>query len=122
MFRADDFRHVIFKRKPSSVTLLAVVSAFVAAFAMIGPYVAAGSYGPWIRHAIYGLVGCVGIVVGLAVFAGFFYELLYGQRPFRSSQSFDMWYGMAHHIGICLIVIGPWIGIGIGCWRFAVKP
>lgn len=124
VFRADDFRHVIFQEETEFRYTLAVVSAFVAAFAMIGPYVAAGSYGSWIRHAIYGLVGCVGFVVGLAGFAGFFYELLYRERPFgRSSQSFDMWYGMAHHVGIPLaLVIGPWIGIGIGCWRFANKP
>lgn len=123
VFRADDFRHIIFQEEAEFRFTTAVLLAFVTAFALIGPYVAAGSYGPWVRHAIYGIVGSFGFVVVGALIAGLVNQVINGEQPFgRFSSSADLWHGIARYFGIPLaLIVGPWIGIGIGKWRYTEK-
>src|SRR5688572_21959709 len=44
-----------------------VLLAFVVVFSFIGPLIASASFGPWVRHAVYGLVVSIGLIVGVAL-------------------------------------------------------
>lgn len=96
-----------------------VVSAFGVVFAVVGPVVAAASFGSWIRHAVYGLVGGIGLVlvVSLTCAAGL------NQRPFNPhktaySTSIDL--ARLYFVPIAVIV-GPICGILIGNIRNSVQ-
>jgi hypothetical protein len=46
-----------------------VLLAFMAVFTFIGPFIAAAAFGSWIRHAVYGLVAGLGLVVAVTLIA-----------------------------------------------------
>lgn len=88
------------------------LAAFVAAFAIVGPYVAAASFGPWIRHAVLGLVGGIAaVVVAALVTALVANEQPFNRRKGAESISIDIarLYGVPAAIGV-----GPVIGILVG--------
>jgi hypothetical protein len=59
-----------------------VILAFTTVFAAIGPFIAAASFGRWIRHVVYGLTGSVAVVVGGALIAA----AILNEEPFNSNK------------------------------------
>jgi hypothetical protein len=89
-----------------------VLLAFVVVFAAIGPVIAAASFGPWIRHAVYGLVGGVGLVVVVALIGA----AITNQQPFNMNKvSHSTWTDIARIYAVpVMLIIGPVSGILIG--------
>ncbi len=86
VIRRDDFLHPLQFEQSESRYGRTVLLAFMIVFASIGPFIAAASFGSWIRHAVYGLVGGVGLVVVVTLIAA----AISNQQPFntyKGSQS-----------------------------------
>ncbi|MGQ0636059.1 MAG: hypothetical protein ACT4QC_15720 [Planctomycetaceae bacterium] len=60
----DSFSHPLAFELTQERYAWTVLLAFIAVFAAIGPFVAAASFGPWIRHAVYGAVAGIATVIG----------------------------------------------------------
>lgn len=97
------------ERRYCNVVLLSVILLFV----LIGPFFAAVSFGPWLRHAMYGLLGGVALVVGIALLGAW----VQGERPFYGNKvsSEENRIAAARGYGIpAAFVIGPLAGVLIG--------
>ena len=89
-----------------------VLLAFIVVFAAIGPFIAAASFGSWIRHAIYGLVGGICLVVTVTLIAA----VITNQQPFnhyKGSQSTCIDFARIYAVPVALL-LGPPVGILIG--------
>ncbi|HUE74833.1 MAG TPA: hypothetical protein VMP01_28455 [Pirellulaceae bacterium] len=108
----DDFAHPVAFEEAQARYSRTIVTAFVLAFSVVGPYVAAASFGPWIRHAVLGLVGSIVTVVIVALIAA----LLTNEQPFnRSKGSESTSIDIARMYGIpAAIVMGPVIAMLVG--------
>ena len=70
--------------------------------ALVGPFIVAAEFGPWLRHAVYGLVGCLALVVN---------EPLVYNSKMADTTCIDA----ARLYGIpAAFVLGPIVGIMIG--------
>ncbi|MDF1743928.1 MAG: hypothetical protein P1V19_09535 [Gimesia sp.] len=89
-----------------------VLLCFVIIFSVVGPFVASASFGPWLRHAVYGLVGCIALVVGVALVGA----AIQSEQPFHKNKlSGRTCIDAARLYGIpASFVIGPLAGILIG--------
>ena len=89
----------------------ALLLSFSAAFAAIGPFIAAGTYGPWLRHAVYGLVVSLAAVVG----TGLIVAAATGQIPLRSDTQPTWALRLARVYGLPLaLLLGPYLGFALG--------
>jgi predicted small integral membrane protein len=77
VIRRDDYAAALFHEQAQLRYVSTVLQAFVVVFAAIGPVVASASFGGWIRHAIYGLVSAIALVVCVTLVAA----ALTGQQP-----------------------------------------
>tara|TARA_R110002111_G_scaffold262504_1_gene338849 strand:- start:1052 stop:1480 length:429 start_codon:yes stop_codon:yes gene_type:complete len=93
----------------------AVILSLMIVFSLVGPFIAAASFGPWLRHAVYGLVGCIALVVGVAlVGAGIKNEQPFNKLKSDGNGKTDC-IDAARLYGIPVsFVIGPIAGILIG--------
>ena len=112
VLRRDEFSAAILFEEAELRYAKAVILSFVVTFAAIGPYVAAANFGPWIRHAAYGLAASVGLVVGIALLAA----AMTNQQPFnRYIGSKSTCIDIARDNGLPLaLLLGPPAGILIG--------
>ena len=105
LIQREDFTHPIAFEQAEERYASTMLLAFVVVFAAIGPFVVAASFGPWIRHAVYGAI--VGIVVVVAV------TLVVAHR--RNEQPFNHYKGAS---GACIDFarqVGLPIGALVGC-------
>jgi cytochrome bd-type quinol oxidase subunit 2 len=91
-----------------------VLLAFMEVFTFIGPFITAAAFGSWIRHAVYGLVAGLGLVVAVTLIAA----AITDQQPINkhkgsSSTCIDIARVYAFP---AMIVIGPCVGILVGKW------
>jgi hypothetical protein len=82
VIRHEDFSHPLVYEQAESRFISTVILAFTIVFAGIGPFIAAASFGPWIRHAIYGLTGSVFVVVAVTLLAAGINK----EQPFNSNK------------------------------------
>ncbi len=118
-----DYTHSLYYEKAQERFCEMIVLSFVIVFAFIGPFVAAASFGRWMRHAVYGLVGCIALVVGVTLArAAYLDEQPFHESYMDGSTSIDA----ARLYGIpASFVIGPLAGILIGRFRdkkMSIKP
>lgn len=108
----DYVNRTMFEMAESRFSSILILS-FVTILTLIGPYVASTTFGPWPRHALYGLLGGVVLVVGIALLGAF----IQGERPFYGSKLLaeQTWIDAARGYGIpAAFVVGPIVGILIG--------
>lgn len=80
--------------------------------ALVGPFIVAAEFGPWMRHAVYGLVGCLTLVVGGALLGS---RLRNEPLVYNSKMADTTCIDMARLYGIpAAFVLGPLVGIMIG--------
>ena len=122
VIRRDAYAHPLQYEQSQSRYGTTVLLAFMVVFAAIGPVIAAASFGSWIRHAIYGLVGGVGLVVVVTLIVA----AIMNQQPFnmyKGSHRTCIDIARIYAVPVALI-IGPVAGILIGrwrCWRSIVR-
>jgi len=109
--RGDYKLPLLFEEAQMRFTQVVILSCIVI-LSLIGPFIAAASFGPWIRHALYGLLGCVALVVGVALFGA----LVQGEQPLVNLKGAERtWIDRARFYGIpAAFVVGPIVGIVIG--------
>ncbi len=110
-----DYSHPLFYENAEGRYNSTVILSFVLVFSVVGPFVASASYGRWMRHAVYGLVGCIGLVVVLALTGA----VIKNEQPFHMNKiSERTCIDAARLYGIpASFVIGPLAGILIGGYR-----
>lgn len=115
VIRRDDYRHPLPFEQSQSRYRTTVLLAFVVVFAAIGPIIAAASFGSWIRHAVYGAVGGIGLVVAVALIAA----AITNQQPFNSNkESHGTCIDIARNYAVPVaLIVGPIAGMLIGRWR-----
>jgi len=112
----DGFARPLFFEQDQARYASTVLVAFIGVFTAIGPFIVAASFGPWIRHAVYGLVGSVGLVVVVALIAA----AIMNQQPFNMNKvSHSTCIDIARIYAVPIaIIIGPAVGIQAGTlWR-----
>ncbi len=112
VIRRDDFADALAYEQTQWRFISTVVAAFVVVFAAIGPVVASASFGVWIRHAVYGMVSAVGVVVGVTLIAA----AITGQQPLNMTKGSPSTYidiARAYAVPVAIIT-GPIAGILIG--------
>lgn len=112
VIRRDDFAGALPYEQSQSRFVFTVVAAFVVVFAAIGPVVASASFGAWIRHAVYGMVSAIGVVVGVTMIAA----AITDQQPLnmtKGSPSTYVDFARTYAVPVA-IIIGPVAGILIG--------
>ena len=92
-----------------------LILSYLFVFSLMGPFFAAVTFGPWMRHAVYGLLGCVALVVGVALLGA----LISGEQPFNHFKGASRtWIDAARLYGVpASFVIGPIVGILIGRYQ-----
>ena len=115
VIRRDDFTHPVTLEQAQERYSSTVILAFVAVFAAIGPYIAAASFGPWIRHAVFGLTGGVLLVVAGALLAAG----ITNQQPFNSNKvSKSTCIDVAFiYLLPAAVIVGPVVGLLVGKFR-----
>jgi len=112
VIQRDDFNSPLAFEQAEQRYVSTTLLAFVSVFAGVGPFIAAGSFGPWVRHAVYGLVASVAlVVVATLVAAG-----IANQQPFnmyKGSKSEWIDLGRVYLVPGALIA-GPVAGLLIG--------
>jgi len=108
----DDFSIALHYEQSQARYVATVLLAFVATFAVIGPFVASASFGGWIRYAVYGLVSSIGIVVCVTLMAA----AIKGQQPINMMKvSPSTYIDVARVYAIPgAIIVGPIAGILVG--------
>ncbi len=110
-----DFVYPLAFEQAQSRYLFTMLFVFVAVFAAVGPVIAAASFGPWIRHAVYGLAGGVTLAVVVALLAASIMD----QQPFnmyKGSKSTCIDIARVYAVPVA-IIIGPITGILFGTLR-----
>lgn len=110
----DDFSNPLPFEQSQSRYGATVLVAFMVVFAAIGPAIAAATFGSWIRHAVYGLVSSVVLVVTVTLIVAKFTD----QQPFnlhKGSRSTCIDIARQYAVPVALIV-GPVAGMLIGKW------
>lgn len=112
VFQQEDFAHALAFEQTEQRYASTVVLALVLVFAGIGPFVAAATFGPWLRHAVYGFVGSFFVVVGMVVVAA----ALTNQQPFNMHKgSGSTWINIGRLYGVpAALLVGPVVGLLIG--------
>ena len=112
VIRRDDYSHPLIYEQAQRRYVATVALLFLAVFALVGPVFAAASYGPWLRHMVYGFLGGIVTVVALALFCA----ALTNQQPFNAYKgSHSTCIDIARIYGISVAtVIGSVIGILVG--------
>lgn len=112
VIQSADFVHEVAREHADSRYATVILVSFMAVFATIGPYFSAGSYGPWLRHATYGLVGAVMLVTIIGLIGA----AMTNEQPFYSNKlSNREWIDGARFYGIPVaVLIGPVTGMLIG--------
>ena len=108
----EDFTYPLAFEQAEQRYLSTILLAFISVFAAIGPFIATASFGPWIRHAVYGLTGSVALVVGVTLFAA----RITNQQPFnryKGSESTCIDLARIYLLPAALVT-GPVIGLLIG--------
>jgi len=120
VIQSIDYSHSFYYAKTQERFSEMIVLSFVIVFTIVGPFVAAASLGRWMRHAFYGLLGCMTLVVeGALMRAAYlnenpFFNDSYHNTHMIESTSIDA----ARLYGIpASFVIGPLAGILIGLYR-----
>lgn len=67
VIQQSHYQTVIFFEEGRVRYMQVVMLSIIGILSLIGPFIAAADYGPWLRHAVYGLVGCISLVVGAAL-------------------------------------------------------
>lgn len=112
VIQRDDYVYPIRFEQAESRYGTTVLFAFVVVFAAIGPFVAAASFGPWIRHAVYGLTCGIAVVAGVALVSA----IVTDQQPFnmqKGSKSTCIDIARIYTLPVA-IVVGPAVGILTG--------
>lgn len=104
----DDFATPLAFEQTQNRFRLVLLAAFSVVFAVSGPYIAAGSYGPWLRDAIYGAVCGAMLVVGLTLFFAF----VTNEQPFNQFVgSESRWIDRGRLYGVpAALLLGPLFG------------
>jgi len=86
-----------------------VLIAFTVVFAVIGPFIAAASFGSWIWHSVYGLTASITVVVSVTLFAAW----ATNQQPFNMHKGSSTWWIDIARVYIlpAALVAGPVIGL-----------
>lgn len=115
----DDYSHPVFYQDAQSRFVHTIFLSFTLAFAAIGPVIAAGSYGRWLRHATFGLVCGVALATGIVMIG----SAIAHQQPFYSAKGtradwteFGLFYAIP-----CALIFGPVLGILIGNSRGRIR-
>ena len=112
VIRRDDYAVDLLYEQAKLRYVSTVLLAFVVVFAAIGPVVASATFGGWIRHAVYGLVSAIAIVVCLTLVAA----AITGQQPInmmKGSPSTYIDFARIYAVPIAML-FGPIAGIVIG--------
>lgn len=112
VLRREDYLSSILYEQTKSRFIFSMLLTFVIVFAAIGPVVAAASFGPWLRHAVFGLVGGIGTVVFCALACA----AIANQQPFNMRKGSSSTYiGRARVYAIPMaFIVGPIVGIWLG--------
>ncbi len=112
VIQRDDFIYPLAFENAEQRYALTVLTAFVVIFAAIGPLVAAASFGPWIRHAVYGLTASVTLVVAVTLFAAW----ATNEQPFNMHKGSSSWWIDIARVYIlpAALVAGPVLGLLTG--------
>lgn len=114
VIRSDDYAHPLQYEQSQTRFASTVLLAFIIVFASIGPIIAFASFGTWIRHAVYGMVSAIGMVVIVALIAA----AITNQQPFntmKGSQRTCIDIACTYAVPAA-IILGP--GAGILAARF----
>lgn len=89
-----------------------LILSFVTVFILVGPFFAFHTFGLWVRQAMYGLLGGVALVVGIALLGAW----IEGEFPFNHYKGSEQnWISAARGYGIpAAFLFGPVTGILIG--------
>lgn len=114
VIREDEFQSRLQYELAQERYRATVLLAFMAVFTFIGPFIAAAAFGSWIRHAIYGLVAGLGLVVAVTLITA----AITNQQPInRHKGSSSTCIDIARMYAFpAMIVIGPCVGILVGKW------
>jgi uncharacterized sodium:solute symporter family permease YidK len=112
VIRSNDFTYPMAYEETEERYASTLVLFFVTVFAVIGPYIAAASYGPWLRHGVYGLVCSVAAVVVTTLIAASIAD----QQPFNMHKTATSeWIDLARvYLLPGALVAGPVIGMWVG--------
>ena len=108
----DDFVRAIQFEQSQARYQIVVINAFVVVCGTLGPFIAAASFGRWIRHAVYGLVAGVGAVVAVTLVVA----AIANQQPFnnaKGAQSTCIDFARNFVVPLALVA-GPLAGILLG--------
>ena len=118
VIKKEDYSHPLYYERAQERYTTAMRRSFLVAFAFCGPFVAAASFGEWIRHAVYGVIGCLGFVVTFSLLisiANFAFgdvsviaSIKFPSPPVRFAQQ----YGVP-----AAFLLGPIVGIVFGRYR-----
>ncbi len=112
-----DYTHSFYFEKAQERFRSMMVLSFVVVFAFIGPFVAAATFGRWMRHAVYGFVTCLVLVVICALVGA----AKMNENPFhdrKRGNSKHTCIDAARYYGIpASLLVGPIAGIIIGGYR-----
>lgn len=114
VIQREDFTYPLAFEQAKQRYASTVLLAFVAVFGAIGPFIAAASFGSWIRHAVYGLTGSFALVVGVTLCAAW----TTNQQPFNMYKgSSSQWIDIARvYVLPAALIVGPVIGLVTGAF------
>lgn len=115
VIQRTDYLHPLYYENAEGRYNSMVILSFVLVFSVVGPFVASASFGRWMRHAVYGLMCCIALVVGVALMGAAYLN----EQPFHDSyMDGATCIDTARLYGIpASFVIGPLVGILIGRYR-----
>jgi hypothetical protein len=112
VIRRSDYAFPILYEEAQSRYVSVILTSFSLVLAAVGPVVTAASFGPWIRHAVYGLVGGISLVLIVAlVCAACLNQLPFNRSYLAYSTSIDL--ARMYFVPIA-VVVGPICDIIVG--------
>lgn len=112
VFQVSDYAIKLDYEKATGRYVSAIILSFVVLFSYVGTFLAFASFGSWMRHALYGLVACIALVVGTALVGA----RINNERPFRRDYGAEQTcIDAARLCGIpASFIVGPLAGILVG--------
>lgn len=112
VLRRGDYVNALSFEQAQQRYRFAVSLAFVVVFAAMGPFVAMATFGKWLRHAVYGLMCAIMVVIGVTLIVA----AITGQQPFGAVKGAGrVCIDFARNYAVPMAaVVGPWIGVLVG--------
>ena len=116
VIKKEDYSHPIHYENAQMRYTSAMRGVFVFICGFCGPFIAAASFGEWIRSAVYGTIGCLALFVCFIIVVSLVNSAVSGVPVLASLKFPSPAVRMAQHYGVpAAFLLGPIIGVT--SWR-----